>query len=69
MPLARRAEPGRTGFMIPACGFPPMCPAADEALFFSGVVEEHANRIKMLKRQMLGRAGFQLLRKRVLLAG
>ncbi|MGW7467026.1 ISL3 family transposase [Streptomyces xantholiticus] len=35
----------------------------------SGVVEGHVNRIKMLKRQMFGRAGFQLLRKRVLLAG
>ncbi|WP_225804292.1 hypothetical protein [Streptomyces sp. NK15101] len=34
----------------------------------SGVVEEHVNRIKMLKRQMFGRAGFDLLRKRVLLA-
>ncbi|GAA0617937.1 hypothetical protein GCM10010394_55280 [Streptomyces crystallinus] len=31
----------------------------------SGVVEEHVNRIKMLKRQMLGRAGFALLRKGV----
>ncbi|WTW40735.1 transposase [Streptomyces sp. NBC_00016] len=35
----------------------------------SGVVEGHVIRIKMLKRQMFGRAGFQLLRKRVLLAG
>lgn len=34
----------------------------------SGVVEGHANRIKMLKRQMFGRAGSELLRKRVLLA-
>ncbi|WUF66823.1 transposase [Streptomyces decoyicus] len=34
----------------------------------SGVVEGHVNRIKMLKRQMFGRAGFELLRKRVLLA-
>lgn len=34
----------------------------------SGVVEGHVNRIKMLKRQMYGRAGFKLLRKRVLLA-
>ncbi|MFF5782638.1 transposase [Streptomyces virginiae] len=34
----------------------------------SGVVEGHVNRIKMLKRQMFGRAGFQLLRKRALLA-
>lgn len=33
----------------------------------SGVVEGHVNRIKMLKRQMFGRAGFELLRKRVLL--
>jgi transposase len=35
----------------------------------SGVVEGHVNRIKTLKRQMYGRAGFALLRKRVLLAG
>lgn len=34
----------------------------------SGVVEGHVNRIKMLKRQTFGRAGFKLLRKRVLLA-
>ncbi|MFE4976028.1 transposase [Kitasatospora sp. NPDC056651] len=34
----------------------------------SGVVEGHVNRTKMLKRQMLGRAGFQLLCKRALLA-
>ncbi|MET9352946.1 hypothetical protein ABZY14_08050 [Streptomyces sp. NPDC006617] len=34
----------------------------------SGVVERHVNRIKMLKCQMFGRAGFALLRKRVLLA-
>ncbi|MER5775534.1 transposase [Streptomyces sp. NPDC002039] len=34
----------------------------------SSVVEGHVNRIKMLKRQMFGRAGFRLLRKRDLLA-
>ncbi|MET8682827.1 hypothetical protein ABZV77_01280 [Streptomyces sp. NPDC004732] len=34
----------------------------------SGVVEGHVNQIMMLKRQMFGRAGFELLRKRVLLA-
>ncbi|GDY49399.1 hypothetical protein SVIO_000220 [Streptomyces violaceusniger] len=34
----------------------------------SGVVEGHVNRIKMLKRQMFGRAGFALLRKRVLMS-
>lgn len=34
----------------------------------SGAVEGHVNRIKMLKRQMFGRAGFALLRKRVLMS-
>ncbi|MEU1304400.1 transposase [Streptomyces shenzhenensis] len=34
----------------------------------SSVVEGHVNRLKMLKRQLYGRAGFALLRKRVLLA-
>ncbi|MEV5177477.1 hypothetical protein AB0L10_42035 [Streptomyces flaveolus] len=34
----------------------------------SGVAEGHVNPIRMLKRQMFGRAGFSLLRKRVLLA-
>jgi transposase len=34
----------------------------------SGPVEGHVNRIKMLKRQMFGRAKHDLLRKRVLLA-
>lgn len=34
----------------------------------SGVVAGHVNRIKMIKRQMYGRAGFKLLRKQVLLA-
>ncbi|MFB6508247.1 hypothetical protein ACFYXP_38860 [Streptomyces sp. NPDC002466] len=34
----------------------------------SGVIEGHINRIKMPKRQTFGRAGFALLRKRVLLA-
>ena len=34
----------------------------------SGVVEGHVNRIKMLKRQMYGRAGPDLLRRRILLA-
>ncbi|MGC4979496.1 hypothetical protein ACLQ18_02335 [Streptomyces sp. DT193] len=33
-----------------------------------GAVEGHVNRIKMLKRRMFGRAGFRLLRRRVLLA-
>jgi transposase len=34
----------------------------------SGLAEGHVNRIKMLKRQMHGRASTQLLRKRALLA-
>ena len=33
----------------------------------SGPVEGHVNRIKMIKRQMFGRASFSLLRKRILL--
>ena len=36
--------------------------------YSSGTVEGNVNRIKMLKRQMYGRAKFDLLRKRVLLA-
>ncbi|MEV6306950.1 ISL3 family transposase [Actinoplanes sp. NPDC051861] len=36
--------------------------------FSSGPVEGNVNRIKMIKRQMYGRAGFDLLRKRVMLA-
>ncbi|MFD8755671.1 transposase [Kitasatospora sp. NPDC059577] len=36
--------------------------------YSSGAVEGHNNKIKMIKRQMFGRAGFDLLRKRVLLA-
>jgi hypothetical protein len=34
----------------------------------SGAVEGHVNRVKMLKRQMYGRAGPDLLRRRILLA-
>ncbi|WP_107443692.1 transposase [Streptomyces sp. P3] len=37
-------------------------------LYSSGAVEDHNNKIKMLKRQMFGRANFDLLPKRVLLA-
>ena len=36
--------------------------------YSSGVVEGHVNRIKMLKRQMYGRASPDLLRRRILLA-
>lgn len=34
----------------------------------NGPVEGHINRLKMLKRQMYGRAGFELLQRRFLLA-
>jgi len=34
----------------------------------SGPVEGNINRLKLIKRQMYGRGGFNLLRKRVLLA-
>jgi hypothetical protein len=34
----------------------------------SGAIEGNVNRIKMIKRQMYGRASFDLLRKRVILA-
>lgn len=37
-------------------------------IYSFGAVEGHVNRIKMLKRQMYGRAGFDLLRKRILLS-
>jgi transposase len=33
----------------------------------SGTMEGNVNKIKMIKRQMYGRAGFALLRKRVIL--
>jgi len=36
--------------------------------YSSGAAEGNVNRIKMIKRQMYGRAGLSLLRKRVLLA-
>jgi transposase len=36
--------------------------------YSSGAAEGNVNRIKMIKRQMYGRAGFTLLRKRILLA-
>ena len=34
----------------------------------NGVVEGHVNRLKLIKRMMYGRAGFPLLRRRVLRA-
>ena len=40
--------------------------AALQYSYSQGVVEGQVNRLKLLKRQMYGRAGFALLRKRVL---
>jgi transposase len=40
--------------------------AAVEQSWSNGPVEGHINRLKTLKRQMYGRAGFELLRARVL---
>jgi len=34
----------------------------------NGAVEGHVNRIKSIKRQMYGRASFELLRKKVILS-
>ena len=34
----------------------------------NGAVEGHVNRIKTIKRQMYGRAGFELLRRKVILS-
>ena len=34
----------------------------------NGVVEGHVNRIKSLKRQMYGRASFELLRRKIILS-
>ena len=42
--------------------------AALSSAYSNGVVEGHVNRLKYLKRQMYGRANFDLLRKRVLYA-
>ena len=40
--------------------------AAVEQSWSNGPVEGHINRLKTFKRQMYGRAGFELLRARVL---
>jgi transposase len=42
--------------------------AALSSVYSNGVVEGNVNRVKFLKRQMYGRANFDLLRKRVLYA-
>jgi transposase len=47
----------------------PAVQAALEYPWSNGVVEGHNNRLKMIKRQMYGRAKFDLLRQRVLFQG
>ncbi|MFK4069881.1 transposase [Streptomyces sp. NPDC029674] len=70
--MARRSPPGRPAQPPHSCGRNrprPRCGRRRTHLAWnSGVVEGHVNRIKMLKRHMSGRVGFQLLRKRGLLA-
>lgn len=46
----------------------PAVEAAFESAWSTGQVEGQINRLKLIKRQMYGRANFDLLRKRVLLA-
>ena len=48
--------------------YPDPVHAALELPYSTGPVEGHVNRIKLLKRQGYGRAKFDLLRQRVLLA-
>ena len=43
--------------------------AAMSSVWSNGQVEGKVNKLKFIKRQMFGRASFDLLRKRVLLAG
>lgn len=63
------SESGLTELERVAAGMESDAPAVVEAISCSwsnGVVEGHINRLKMLKRQMYGRAGFELLRRRVM---
>ncbi len=62
------ALPGIAGFATGLTGDLDAVTAGLTLPHSSGPVEGNVNRIKMIKRQMYGRAGFDLLRKRVLLA-
>ncbi|EYV23630.1 transposase [Escherichia coli O145:NM str. 2010C-3517] len=62
-------ESGSAEFRRVAAGMEADAAAICEAIssrWSNGVVEGHVNRLKMLKRQMYGRAGFELLRQRVM---
>lgn len=67
--LTRVRESGSTELQRVATGMEADAAAICEAItsrWSNGVVEGHVNRLKMLKRQMYGRAGFELLRRRVM---
>lgn len=67
--FTRVSESGSTELQRVAAGMETDAAAICEAITSSwsnGVVEGHVNRLKMLKRQMYGRAGFELLRRRVM---
>lgn len=65
----RVSESGSTELQRVSAGMESDAAAICEAITSSwskGVAEGHVNRLKMLKRQMYGRAGFELLRRRVM---
>ncbi|EFO2174720.1 transposase, partial [Escherichia coli] len=67
--FTRVRENGSAELRRVAVGMETDVPAICEAInsrWSNGVVEGHVNRLKMLKRQMYGRAGFELLRRRVM---
>lgn len=67
--FTRVSESGSTELQRVAAGMETDTAAICEAITSSwsnGVVEGHVNRLKMLKRQMYGRARFELLRRRVM---
>ncbi|TNP87722.1 transposase, partial [Escherichia coli] len=67
--FTRVHESGSAEFRRVVAGMEADAAAICEAIssrWSNGVVEGHVNRLKMLKRQMYGRAGFELLRQRVM---
>lgn len=67
--FTRVSESGLTELQRVSAGMETDAAAICEAIisrWSNGVVEGHVNRLKMLKRQMYGRAGFELLRRRVM---
>ncbi len=69
--LDRAEASGQSTLRSFACGIRRDYAAVEAALrlpYSNGPVEGHVNRLKFLKRQMYGRAKFDLLRKRVLYA-